>query len=66
MLIYKHRVIHLCISRMSLIPEKEGEKQYFDNFIVSRKSSSHETDKVRVSLKHKVEQYTTNYLSTYN
>jgi hypothetical protein len=51
---------------VSLIPEKEGEKQYFDNFIVSRKSSSHETDKVLVSLKHKVEQYTTHHLSTYN
>jgi hypothetical protein len=44
-------------------PEKEGEEQYFDNFIVSRKSSSHETDKVLVSLRHKVEQYTTYYLS---
>jgi len=51
---------------VSFIPEKEGEEQYFDNFIVSRKSSSHETDKVLVSLKHKVEQYTTYYLSTYN
>jgi hypothetical protein len=37
---------------VSFIPEKEGEEQYFDNFIVSRKSSSHETDKVLVSLKH--------------
>ena len=39
---------------VSFIPEKEGEEQYFDNFIVSRKSSSHETDKIVVSLKHKV------------
>jgi hypothetical protein len=37
-----------------LIPEKEGEEQYFNNSMVSRKSSSHETDKVLVSLKHKV------------
>ena len=39
---------------MSFLPEKEGETMYFDNFIITRKSSSHETDKIVVSLKHKV------------
>ena len=39
---------------MSFLPEKEGEAKYFDNFIITRKSSSHETDKIVVSLKHKV------------
>jgi hypothetical protein len=39
---------------VSFLPEKEGEAKYFDNFIITRKSSSHETDKIVVSLKHKV------------
>ena len=39
---------------MSFLPENEGEAKYFDNFIITRKSSSHETDKIVVSLKHKV------------
>jgi hypothetical protein len=42
---------------MSFLPEKEGEAKYFDNFIITRKSSSHETDKIVVSLKHKVRQF---------
>ena len=39
---------------MSFLPEKEGEAKHFDNFIITIKSSSHETDKIVGSLKHKV------------
>ena len=50
---------------MTFLPGKEGEEKYFDNFIITRKSSSYETDTVVVSLKHKVLEYTKIHIYTH-